>query len=158
MVFDLEQQNEGEWFPFFESHIDDKGEIVYDDPKPDSGRVRIRSMAPIIEKQIEGRKRNYQFALNPQSRAMERVGYFEELPLDQAKKDRDDVWDYVITDFEGLFDAKGKEIECTRENKLKLIAIPMFDRFISKCLRMLSDSGVKVKEEQEKNSSSGLNG
>lgn len=158
MVFDLEQQNEGEWFPFFESHIDDKGEIVYDDPKPDSGRVRIRSMAPIIEKQIEGRKRNYQFALNPQSRAMERVGYFEELSLDQAKKERDDVWDYAITGIEGLYDSKGNEIACTRENKLKLMKIPMFDRFVAKCLQILVNAGVKAKEDEGKNSSSGLNG
>lgn len=151
MIFDLERLNEGEWFPFFESHIDDKGEIVYDDPKSDAGRIRIRSMNPIIEKQIEGRKRSAQFVLNPQSRAMERVGYFEEIPFEQAKKDRDDVWDYVITGLEGLYDAKGKEIECTRENKLKLMAIPMFDRFVAKCLQILANAGVKAKEDEGKN-------
>jgi len=151
MIFDLERLNEGEWFPFFESRINEKGEVVYDEPKPDSGRVCIRSMTPIMEQLQKDRKRKYEFALNPQTRAMERVGYFDDLPADQQKKERDDVWDYVIVDFEGLYDAKGKEIACTRENKLKLLSIPMFDRFIAQCLRMLASSGVKAKEDEGKN-------
>jgi len=151
MVFDLDRQTEGEWFPFFESHVNEKGEIVYDDPKPNAGRVRIRSLTPIIEQKQEGKKRSFAFVLNPQTRAMERVGYFEEVSLEQAKNERDDVWDYAITGFEGLYDAKGNEIACTRENKLKLMAIPMFDRYVGKCLRMLSDAGVVAKEEQGKN-------
>lgn len=152
MVFDLEQPNEGEWFPFFESRINEKGEVVYDDPKPDTGRVRIRGLAPIIEQLMAGKKKKYEHVLNPRSGAMERVGYFEDPSVDQAKKEREDVWDYAITGFDGLYDAKGVEITCTRENKLRLMKIPMFDRFVARCLQILANAGVKAKEDEGKNS------
>ena len=80
---------------------------------------------------------------------MERVGYYEELPPEEVKKRSDDVWDYSITAWEGLLNAKGKPIECNRTNKLKLMAIPEFDRFIGRCLQMLGDA--KTKAEAEKN-------
>lgn len=152
MIFDLDRQTEGEWFPFFESSINERGEIVYDDPKPNAGRVRIRSLTPIIEQLQAGKKRKYEHVLNSRTGAMERVGYFEDPSVEQAKKERDDVWDYAITGIEGLYDSKGNEIACTRENKLKLMAIPMFDRFVAKCLQILANAGVKAKEDEGKNS------
>ena len=42
-------------------------------------------------------------------------------------------------------------IDCTRENKLKLMRVPVFDRFIARCLEMLANSGVKEKEDEQKN-------
>lgn len=151
MIFDLDAQTQGEWFPFFESHIDEKGEVVYSDPKPDAGRVCIRPIGPKIEEMQMGRKRKYEFVLNPATRSMERVSFFEELPPDQARVEREDLWDYAITGLENFFDAKGKEIEGTRENKIKLMSIPVFDRFFARCLQTLSSSGVREKEELEKN-------
>jgi len=68
-----------------------------------------------------------------------------------VRKRSDDIWDYAITSWEGLLNAKGKAIECNRANKLKLMAIPEFDRFIGRCLQMLGDASVKAKEELEKN-------
>lgn len=150
MILDLDAP-QGEWFKFFESHINEKGELVYDDPKPDAGRVCIRSLAPFWETIQAKRKKKFEFVLNPSTRSMERVGYFEEQSREDAKKEIDDAWDFAITGLEEFFDAKGQSIICNRENKIKLMALPVFDRFIARCLQLLSASGVKVKEEQEKN-------
>lgn len=152
MIFDLNNSSQGEWFRFFESRIDEKGELVYDDPRPDAGRVCIRSIAPFVEKIQSKRKRKFEWVLNPSTRSMERVGYFDEQSPEELKKEREDMWDYAITGIEEFSDAKGDPILCTRENKVRLMTFPVFDRFVARCLQTLSASGVKTKEEAEKNS------
>ena len=149
MIFDIDKQNEGEWFTYFKSRVNEKGEIEYDEPEPNAGRVCVRSITPKLEELQASRKRKFEFVFNPATRSMERVGYYEELPPEEVRKRSDDVWDYSITAWEGLLNAKGKPIECNRTNKLKLMAIPEFDRFIGRCLQMLGDA--KTKAEAEKN-------
>jgi len=151
MIFDLEQCNKGEWFPFFESRINEKGKVEYDDPKPDAGRVCIRSISSFLQERIGERKRKYEFVFNPETRAMERVGYYDEIPPAQAKKESDDVWEYAITGLENFTDKSGKPIECTRENIIKLMSIPMFDRFVGRCLQLLSNANVVAKDEADAN-------
>ena len=107
MIFDLNNSSQGEWFRFFESRIDEKGELVYDDPRPDAGRVCIRSIAPFVEKIQSKRKRKFEWVLNPSTRSMERVGYFDEQSPEELKKEREDMWDYAITGIEEFSDAKG---------------------------------------------------
>ena len=147
MLLDLESQEQGEWFQWFSSHIDEAtGDIVYDDPSPDA-RVKIRSMAPFIEERVSTRKRQYEHVVNPKTKQMERIPYYKDLSFDELKKEREDTWDYIIQGLEGFVDKKTrKEITLTRENKIKLMKLPIFDRFIARCLQMLSSSGV---EEQE---------
>jgi hypothetical protein len=151
MILDIEKGSEGDWFSFFESSVNEKGEVVYTDPKPDAGRVRIRSIAPFIEERQAQRKRKYEFVLNPATRSMERVGYYEDQTPEQAKKDRDDIWDYAIVDIENFTDGKGKPILSTRENKSKLMALPVFDRFIGRCLQLIASAGAQAKEDETKN-------
>lgn len=151
MIFDLDKINDGEWFPFFESRINEKGEVEYDEPKEGAGRVCIRDFSTIIEQQVGKRKKKSEFVLNPVTRSMERVTYFEDYPEEQKQRDNDDVWDYTITAWEGFYDKNGDVIECTRENKIKLMKLPVFDRFVGRCLQMLSNSRVLIKEEAEKN-------
>lgn len=151
MIFDLDAAHQGDWFTFFNSFINEKGEVVYEDPKPDAGRVCIRSLTPYFEQMQAKRKRKFEFALNPATRSMERVGYYDEPTPEQAKKERDDVWDYAITGIENFFDAKGEPILCTQENKIRLMAVPVFDRFVARCLQTLSGAGVKAEEELRKN-------
>ncbi len=142
---------EGEWFQFFGSHIDvNTGEVVYEDPTSDA-RVQVRSIAPFVEKLISKRKRIVEHVYNPKTRAMERLSYFEEPTIEQAQAERDDTWDYAIMSFENFKD-KGELIACTRENKLKLMKVPIFDRFIARCQQILSDSGIEARKEAEKNS------
>lgn len=141
----------GEWFTFFSSRIDGQGEVKYLDPLPDAGRVCVRSIVPLIEQQQTKRKRRAEFVPNPKTRQMERVAFFDDPSPEQAKTEREDIWDYAITGFENILDADGNPIPCTRENKLKLMSLPVFDRFIARCLQILSESGVRSAEEQAKN-------
>jgi len=153
---DLDGQKEGEWFYYFTSHISQTtGEIVYDDPV-DYAKVKIRSMAPFIESRLSSRKKQVEHVVNPKTRAMERIEYFPELSIDEIKAEREDTYDYVIQGLKGFRDRRTKkEIKCTRENKIKLMKIPVFDRFIARCLQLLSDSTVQIEEQAAKNLSSG---
>lgn len=150
MIIDLEGK-EGEWFSFFKSRIDEKGTVIYDDPEPDAGRICIRNLGPYFEKLQAKRKRKYEFVLNPQTRSMERVGYYDEGTPEQIRKERDDAWDYAIVAWENLYDKHDNPIECTRENKLLLMSLPVFDRFIARCIQMISEHGVKEAEILSKN-------
>ena len=151
MFFDLDS-TQGEWFPFFSSHIDPvTGEPIYDEPEKDA-RVQIRSIGPFIEERMAKRKKIAEHIYNPKTRAMERLSYFAEQTPDELRAERDDLWDYAITGLENFKDSKtGELITCTRENKLKLMKVPVFDRFVARCQQLLASSGVKVKEDEEKN-------
>lgn len=150
MLVDLEI-NEGEWFSFQSSKIDPlTGEPVFDDPVSDA-KVQVRSMASFFEERISARKRQVEHVMNPKTRQMERVSFYAELSPDDAKKERDDAYDYAIMDFSGFKNSKtSKEIECTRDNKIALMKLPVFDRFFARCQQLLASSGIKEKEEAEK--------
>lgn len=151
-VFDFEKQDEGDWFAFFTSHVDpESGKVVYDLPEEGAAKFRIRSLAPFWEERRKGRKKQHQMVLNTASRAMERVSYFEDLPEDKAAKENEDAWDYAITGIEDAFSSPGKQIECTRENKLRLVKMPAFARFIGRVFQLLNEAGVKQQESSEKN-------
>jgi len=153
MLFNLET-NEGEWFPFQNSTISPStGEPVFDDPVSDA-RVQIRSMTPFFEERIAKRKRQTEHVMNPKTRQMERITYYAELSIEEAKAERDDAYDFAIMGIEGFKDAKtGQIITCTRANKLALMKVPVFDRFFAKCQQVLASSGVK--EQESKNLVSG---
>ena len=157
MFIDLNAQ-EGEWFPFQNSKIDPlTGEPVFDDPVSDA-KVQIRSMTPFFEERIAKRKRQTEHVLNPKTRVMERIAYYAELTVEEARAERDDAFDFAITGVEGFKDSKtGQAITCTRENKLALMKVPVFDRFFARCQQLLSSYGVKQKEEIEKNLQTGSN-
>lgn len=151
MLFDLSAA-QGERFQFFTSHIDQNtGETIYDEPSGDAW-VEIRSMAPFFEERMAKRKKIVENVYNPKTRGMERISYYPDLSPEEAKTERDDAMDYCITDFGNFKDSKtGKVIECTRENKLLLMKVPVFDRFIARCQQLLSEAGVKQKEDEAKN-------
>lgn len=158
MLFSLDTQ-EGEWFPFQNSRIDPvTGEPMFDDPVSDA-KVQIRSMTPFFEEQISKRKWVVERIYNPKTRQMDRDRHPEDLTPEQARTERDDAFDFAITGIEGFKDAKtGKEITCTRENKLSLMKVPVFDRFFARCQQLLASSGVKQTEQVEKNLSKPPNG
>lgn len=149
--FDLEKQDKGEWFTFFDSHIDDKGNIVYDDPKSEAGRVCLRNVSPKLQELLKSRIKKAEFVLNPDTRRMERIVYFEELSIDEVKQRTDELYDYAIVAWESMFDGKGNPIECTKDNKSKLMNIPSFDRFITRCFQILGEVSNEAEEEQGKN-------
>ena len=151
-VFELDKQEQGDWFSFFNSHFDRKtGEVIYDEAEEGAAEFRVRSLAPFLEERRKDRKKQFAMVLNPSTRAMERVGYYDDLPQKEASREADDAWDYAITGFKNAFSAPGVEMECTKENKLKLIEIPAFLRFITRAFQMISDAGIAQKESAEKN-------
>ena len=150
MIFDLEM-TEGERFQFFTSTIDPvTGDVVYDDPKGDA-YVTLRPMQPFFEERVSKRSKKVEHVLNPKTREMQRVVYYPELSIEETKKERDDAWDYAITKLENFKDKFGKPIDCTRENKIKLMKVPVFDRFCARCFQIMSSSGILAKEESDLN-------
>lgn len=151
-VFDTDAQA-GDWFKFFNSSINEKGDVIYDEPEDGAAEVCIRSMRDKLEEIMDKRKRKSEFVLNPTTRSMERVTYFDDISNDQRKADDEAIWDYIITDWKGVMDKSGVEVACTKDNKAKLMRnVPVFNRFVSRCLEMLASAGVKTKEEEVKNS------
>ena len=162
-VFNTEKNEQGDWFPFFGSTVDvANSEIVYHDPEPDAAEFRIRPMGPFWAEHRKGRKREYKMALNPRTHAMERVPYYPDLPPEEEAKANDDAWDYCITGFKNAFSRAavmdGEKVvepavplECTRENKLALVEIPAFNRYIQRVFLIQSEAGIGEQEVQEKN-------
>lgn len=146
--FNVEQ---GEWFYFQDSTIKEDGTIEWGEPYKDA-KVQIRSLGSFFEERLGKRKRAVDHVLNPQTKNMERISYFVDISVEEAKAERDDAFDYAIVGLSGFKDKKtGEEIECTRENKLKLMKIPAFDRFFVKCQDLITSSGIKLTEELQKN-------
>ena len=73
-------------------------------------------------------------------------------PQEEAQE-REDGIDYAITDFENLFNGNGKPIKCTKENKMELMVIPVFDRFIARCFELQQNASKIQAKVAEKNSS-----
>lgn len=151
-VFNVESEEQGDWYAFFTSRVDpSSGEIEYDKPEKGAAEFRIRSMVPFWEERRKNRKREYKMVLNPATRSMERVRYYEDLSAEEEKKESEDAWDYVITGMKNAFSAPGIVMECIRENKLKLIKMPVFMRFLNRVFSIMTEVGIKEKEEKEKN-------
>jgi hypothetical protein len=151
MFIDL-SRDQGEWFPFQQSHVDPlTGEPIFDPPASDA-RVQVRSLAPFYEARIAKRERKVEHVYNPKTRAMERISYIEELTPAAAKAEAEEAFDYAITGLEGFKDSKtGKVLECNRETKAALMQVPVFDRFIARCFRLLAAAGAQEAEASEKN-------
>ena len=151
IIFDLDEAT-GDWFDFFESRIDIKtGDVTYDDPKPGTGRICLRDMGVFMRERRRNRVKKTKFVQNTGTRAMEQIELLQ--TAEEEAQERDDGFDYAITGFEDFFDAKGKPIKCTRENKLKLLAIPVFDRFVARCFEMQQNASKIQAQVTEKNSS-----
>lgn len=135
-------EDEGTWFTFFTSRVKDDGTVEYDDPIDGAGRVCIRAINEFIEEFYEKRKKKAEFVLNPKTRGMERVAYTNEMTPAERKAYQAELWDYAITAWEGFFDGKKNPIPCTKEMKSKMMKVSMFDRFISKCLKIMAENAV----------------
>lgn len=142
----------GEWFPFFTSEVGTDGEIKYNEPEKDGGRVQLRiADAETLEKiQAETRTKTAAFVKDKETRQMVRVPYIEQTP-EQEKREREMIWDHAIQSWEGILDVNGAPIPCTLENKMKLMNVPVFARFIGKCLTTLSGATAEKKAAVEKN-------
>lgn len=129
--FSLTDPNPGVWFSF-------------DDNDPETGRICIRVING--EKQQELRKRTVK----------KRIEYKHSQRFEY--EDRDDeaysklLWDYVIMEWERLENDDGKPIECTAENKNKLMmANVRFAQFVGACIEKVNALMEARSAEIEKN-------
>jgi len=128
------------------------GEIVWGEPR-DGVRVCIRSWKPFFEELIGAREQIVEWKINPKTRQNERHVYPKDLTPEEKRQERGDAIDFAITGLEGWGDKKTrKPIECTRENKLALMAKDFFDRFFVDCIQTIDTKTVELKEGLEKNS------
>lgn len=151
MRFDLGTVS-GEWFSFFASEIKENGDVKYLAPEPDAGKVCLRVMDPETIESIQSktRKRTAEFVLNPKTRAMDRVQYYDQTP-EQEKSEREMIWDYAIQDWAGILDKNGDEIPCTLANKMALMNNPQFARFVGRCLQLITGAAASASEASAKN-------
>ena len=152
---DVDAVDAGVWFPYQDSHFDTKkGEWVFDPPPEgdDVPKVRVRLAIELIAKRVRSRKKESEFVFNPKTRSMERISYVKELSPEESEKEMADMWDYSITGLVGFQNkSTGAVIECTRENKLRLMNVPAFDRFIGHCWKILDGTEKQQLEASEKN-------
>lgn len=142
--------DEGVWFAYRANTIGEDGNVIFEEPKPGAGRVCLRDIASFLRDRVRGRKMEHQIVPNPLKGIMERISYPADMTPEQIDKENGDLWDFAITGLEG-FSIGGEAVPCTREGKLKLMAIPAFDRFIGRCLKDLRAVDAQVQEAQEGN-------
>jgi hypothetical protein len=130
-VFDLEE-SKGVWFEL-----------------EGGGRVQLRSLSisdwKDIRKKTVTKKIEYK-----------RVeGKAERFVAEDVNNDLENelFWDAVIVAWENLYDVKGKEIPCTKENKIMLMEkSKKFAAFIAESLNTLTEQETAQIEVSEKNS------
>jgi hypothetical protein len=129
--FNLKDLNPGTWFDFNE-----------DDPK--SGRICLRVL-------------NEEAKENIRKTTVKRVETFKKgqrfIDYDVNEKLNSEMtWDYVIVSWERLEDNDDQPIECTVENKSKLMRESIdFARFVGECLEKLSEMTEQRKADAAKN-------
>jgi hypothetical protein len=144
-IFDTEDVVEGKWFPYFESIEKEDGTIEFFDPKTNDdgefiGRVCIRqhTMESLEEIEDSTSTEKGEYVYNKITRKME---YAERKiqTKEQKKQNRLMLWDYTIVDWDGeYFMHNGTKIPVTIENKMKMMNMTKFSRFVIQCLGLLN--------------------
>ena len=148
-----EAPEEGTWIPFFGSSVDpDDGKVKYDDPVKGGAEFCIRSTKKFYEEKLKLRKRESSMAVNPMTRGMEKVHSFKEQSPEELIEEYNEALDYSITGIRNAFWDKDTPIKCTKEDKLRLKNISVFDRFLARAIEMLDEGAVEQAEVAEKNS------
>ena len=117
--FSLSEPNPGVWFSF-------------DEDDPQSGKICIR-----LANQAERDK------IRKATRTQKEI--FRQGQRFEVEKTNDDLfsemlWDYCIVDWIDLEDDNGKPIECTKENKLKLMKEHVgFQLFVGQSIEKLNN-------------------
>ena len=131
MKLNLKDLNPGTWFKF-------------DENDPESGSICLRvlnagKLAEIRDKTIK---------TQVEYRGTNR---FEYQDMDNAARDRI-IWDYCIVDWKGLTDDEDNPIECTTENKIKLMNGHVgFSLFVESCMERVNKQNEIYREYSEKN-------
>ena len=131
MKFNMADLNPGTWFKF-----DEKDE--------ESGAISLRTLNAGKLSEI----RDTTITTEVEYRNEQR---FEYQKMDNAARDRI-IWDYCIVDWTNLVDDEEVPIECTTENKIKLMNNHVgFSMFVEECLEKLNKLNRVHDEYLEKN-------
>jgi len=147
-----EVPEEGTWIPFFGSSVGEDGKVKYDDPVKGGAEFCIRSTKKFYEERLKTRKRESSMAVNTLSRSMEKVTSFKDQTAEELIAEYEDALDYSITGIRNAFWDKTTPIKCTKEDKLRLKNIAVFDRFLAHAIELLDEGAVTQAEVVEKNS------
>lgn len=131
MRFNLEELNPGVW-------------IALDEDHPEQGKLCLRVANGEALDEIKKKTHKKRVEIRRGQR-------FEVEEVNEALYD-ELLWDYCIVDWEGILDAKGKPIPCTRENKVRLLrGSPLFLQLYIDCIGRLDEYRKQALEEEEKN-------
>jgi len=154
-VINLQTGKDGSWFSFFYSKIDSATmDVIYDDPIEDGPRMKIRNPVPFFKDRNNKRKTKGEFILNKKTRAMEKVVSDLELTANEKQAENDDFVDYVIQEVDG-FKLDGQIIKGTRNEKIRMMDIPIVSMFVHRCIEILQEQGATEEKEEGKNSLTG---
>ena len=148
-----EAPEEGTWIPFFGSSVDpETGKVTYEDPVPGAAEFCIRSTKKFYEERLKTRKRESGVVLNPTTRGMQKWSDFKDQSPAELMAEYEDALDYSITGIRDAFWDKDTPINCTRDEKIRLKNIAVFDRYLARAIELLDEGAVKQAEAVEKNS------
>jgi hypothetical protein len=134
MKFSMKDLNPGTWF-YFDPNDSDSGKIC----------IRILNSGKLAEIRDKTITTEYEYK-NGQR--------YENQKINHALRDTI-IWDYCIVNWQGLIDDDEKPIECTTENKLKLMNDHVgFSSFVENCMDQLNQEVERQAEYSEKNLSS----
>lgn len=152
MTIFLQEKEQGDWFAYFDSHVDSMTGIVsYDEPVDGAAEFCFRNPVAYWQEKQALKKREYSMVLNSKTRQMERVGYMPDLPPEKEKAERDGAWDYTITGIRNAYWDEKTPIQCDLESKLKLLKIPAFLRFANRVVEIIMEIGTQRQQDAEKN-------
>jgi len=134
-VFDLEKLNEGAWFDYQDAKVKVRGY---------TNEILQTLRDKYVEKKVEYHKKA-KFGEH------QRIEYTEFIKGGE-KKMKADLQDYIICDWKGFTDPAGKQISCTKKNKVALMnGSPQFAEFVDDCVDVLTRDVASDNEESEKN-------
>jgi len=134
-VFDLENLNEGAWFPY-----------------GDDAKVKVRAVPQEVINKI--REKYVKIVIDYKKKKHGDYQRFKEPEVNPKdfSKVREETIDYTVQDWAGFVDKAGKKIPCTKKTKVKLMdGSPQFSTFIEECTEQLTRDAIEDQEAQEKN-------
>lgn len=143
---------EGTKFPFQTSRVNPETKVTTWDEPDTEAYIVLRPMGPFYEEQLLKKKKVSEIVPNTFTRGMERISYYKESSFEEAVTERDEAYDYAIIELGNFKNSKtGEILKSTKENKVKAMKQPAFDRFVKKCFEALENAGVSAKRESDLN-------
>ena len=129
-------ENEGTWFWF-------------DEDNQDAGGVRLRELSTKEHQRIERTTVKHR-------KKFSHGAAYDDLEVDEKLASRM-RWDYTIVDWKEI-ELDGVKLECTKENKVKMMNVTDFVKFFVDSMEVLVETNKPLEEARLKNSGSSSSG